>query len=69
MLPLPNQFHDFFMTIQGTQETTIGNSNPDLWSKVTSSSVLENFRSMVANRLAQSGREWSDTFKKYNSGT
>ncbi|XP_064620556.1 putative phospholipase B-like 2 [Lineus longissimus] len=62
---------DFYATSAGlgAQETTIGNSNADLWSKVTSSSVLENFRSMVANRLAVSGKEWTDTFKKYNSGT
>ena len=57
-------------TIQLTMETTIENYNTDLW-KVLSpvNSVFENYRAMVANRLATTGKEWTDTFSKYNSGT
>ena len=50
-------------------ETTIGNYNPDLWKYVTADSVFEGLRSMVANRLATSGKEWSSIFSTYNSGT
>jgi hypothetical protein len=63
---------DFYTISSGlvTQETTIGNSNPDLWSFVKpTGQVLEFIRTMVANRLAQSGKEWSDIFSRYNSGT
>jgi len=53
-----------------SQETTIGNSNSDLWQYVTpTNSVLEGIRSMVANRLARTGQQWADIFKSYNSGT
>lgn len=50
-------------------ETSIENSNPDLWKYVTTSSVLENTRVVIANRLANSGKEWTDIFKQDNSGT
>ena len=50
-------------------ETTIGNYNPALWQYVTPHSVFENMRVIVANRLANSGREWSSIFSQYNSGT
>ena len=55
---------------QVTLETTIGNSNVDLWQYVKpTNSVVEGIRSMVANRLTTSGKNWTDMFKKYNSGT
>ncbi|KAH9502295.1 putative phospholipase B-like 2 [Bulinus truncatus] len=62
---------DFYLISSGllTQETTIGNSNPDLLKYITYSSVLESFRSMVANRLASSGKLWSFYFSQFNSGT
>lgn len=50
-------------------ETTIGNSNPDLWKYVTPESVLEGIRSVVANRLSTSGSQWASIFSAYNSGT
>ena len=51
-------------------ETTIGNGNADLWKYVTpENSVLEGIRNMVANRMAKSGKEWTDIFSRYNSGT
>ncbi|XP_074643309.1 putative phospholipase B-like 2 [Tubulanus polymorphus] len=62
---------DFYITDAGlvTQETTNGNNNDKLWSKITPNSVLENFRSMAANRLGNSGKTWVSTFSRYNSGT
>ncbi|KAM7451985.1 putative phospholipase B-like 2 [Porites harrisoni] len=63
---------DFYMLSSGmvSQETTIGNSNPDLWKYVTETGiVLEWIRSIVANRLASTSGEWAYLFSKYNSGT
>jgi len=50
-------------------ETTIGNSNSDLWHKLKPQSVLEGIRSTVANRLATDGRSWVKLFSIHNSGT
>ena len=50
-------------------ETTIGNNNKELWKYVSAYSVLEGIRSVVANRLATSGEEWSHIFSQHNSGT
>lgn len=50
-------------------ETSIENSNPDLWKYITPKCVFENVRVMVANRLASNGKEWTQYFKEYNSGT
>ncbi|KAF4086684.1 hypothetical protein AMELA_G00087190 [Ameiurus melas] len=63
---------DFYILSSGlvTMETTIGNSNPDLWKFVKpQGSVMEWLRNIVANRLARSGKEWVDIFSQYNSGT
>ncbi|KAI2661049.1 hypothetical protein H4Q32_030073 [Labeo rohita] len=63
---------DFYLLSSGlvTLETTIGNSNPDLWKFVQpDGAVMEWLRNIVANRLAKSGQEWTDIFKVYNSGT
>jgi hypothetical protein len=62
---------DFYAISSGlvTQETTIGNSNPDLLAYIKYTSVFEGIRTMVANRLAASGREWSELVSEYNSGT
>ena len=54
---------------QVTQETTIGNSNPDLMKYIQPKSVLEWVRVTVANRLANSGMSWSSIFERHNSGT
>uniref|UniRef100_A0A8D2JJS9 Phospholipase B-like n=1 Tax=Sciurus vulgaris TaxID=55149 RepID=A0A8D2JJS9_SCIVU len=63
---------DFY--ILGSQlvalETTIGNKNPALWKYVQPEGcVLEWIRNVAANRLALDGATWTDTFKKFNSGT
>ncbi|XP_037339386.1 putative phospholipase B-like 2 [Pungitius pungitius] len=63
---------DFYILSSGlvTLETTIGNSNPALWKFVQpTGTVMEWLRNIVANRLATTGKEWADIFKKYNSGT
>ncbi|XP_063216557.1 putative phospholipase B-like 2 [Bacillus rossius redtenbacheri] len=63
---------DFYVTSAGlvTQETTIGNSDSTRWQFVRpEGQVLEFVRTMVANRLAHSGRSWTKTFGMYNSGT
>ncbi|VVC38022.1 Hypothetical protein CINCED_3A023616 [Cinara cedri] len=63
---------DFYLMSSGlaTMETTIDNYNKSLWSNVKPvGQVLEFVRAMVANRLADSPAEWTDTFKLYNSGT
>ena len=51
-------------------ETTIGNSNADLWKYVKPhGAVLEGIRATVANRLAHNGKSWTHIFSKRNSGT
>jgi len=63
---------DFTLASSGLTilETTIGNSNPDLWKKVKpAGSVLEGIRSTIASRLATTGKDWATWFSKWNSGT
>lgn len=56
--------------VQVAMETTIGNSNPALWKYVVpENAVMEWLRNIVANRLAQTGKQWADIFSKFNSGT
>lgn len=50
-------------------ETTIGNSNPDLWKYVTPQTNLYWVRNMIANRLSVTGADWAKWFSLYNSGT
>ncbi|XP_056088587.1 putative phospholipase B-like 2 [Rhinichthys klamathensis goyatoka] len=63
---------DFYLLSSGlvTLETTIGNSNAELWRFVRPrGAVMEWLRNIVANRLADSGPAWADIFSQYNSGT
>ncbi|XP_036382815.1 putative phospholipase B-like 2 [Megalops cyprinoides] len=63
---------DFYILSSGlvTLETTIGNSNAALWKFVTpKGTVMEWLRNIVANRLAEGGKDWAAYFTKYNSGT
>ncbi|XP_054157443.1 putative phospholipase B-like 2 [Oppia nitens] len=63
---------DYYLINSGLTvlETSIGNYNNSLWSNVVADKVVFEFiRNTVANRLARSGREWSQIFGKYNSGT
>ncbi|CAB3977828.1 Hypothetical predicted protein [Paramuricea clavata] len=62
---------DFYMLSSGlvTQETTNDNYNNDLWQYINANSVMEWARTVVANRIAQDGRQWVSLFSKLNSGT
>ncbi|KAJ9596928.1 hypothetical protein L9F63_012053 [Diploptera punctata] len=63
---------DFYITSASlvVQETTTGNNNKSLWAYVKpEGQIMEQIRTMIANRLATSGKEWSKIFSKYNSGT
>lgn len=63
---------DFTLSSAGLAitETTIGNSNKDLWPLVKPHGVvLEGFRSMIANRLSKHGKTWAKIFARRNSGT
>ncbi|XP_039257816.2 putative phospholipase B-like 2 [Styela clava] len=62
---------DFYILSSGlvATETTNGNMNPDLWKFVTTETIPEWLRNIVANRLATNGKEWCEIFSKYNSGT
>jgi len=63
---------DFYTLSSGlaVMETTIINYNHDLWKNVsTTNSIFTSVRTMVANRLANDGEEWTKIFSKYNSGT
>ncbi|XP_069670595.1 putative phospholipase B-like 2 [Periplaneta americana] len=63
---------DFYITSAGLAivETTIGNGNLSLWQNVKAEGqVMEQIRTMVTNRLADSGMKWSKLFSLYNSGT
>ncbi|KAM7298757.1 putative phospholipase B-like 2 [Ixodes scapularis] len=51
-------------------ETTIDNNNDELWKKVTPiDTVPTSIRNMVASRLAITGKDWTNIFAKFNSGT
>lgn len=63
---------DFYLISSGlvTLETTLENYNDDLWKLILpNGSVPEFIRSMVANRLANSGWMWTEVFSRHNSGT
>ncbi len=49
---------------------TIENYNKSLWKNIDSNSVVFEFaRNIIANALADSGKEWADIFAAHNSGT
>ncbi|KAK7087796.1 putative phospholipase B-like 2 isoform X2 [Littorina saxatilis] len=50
-------------------ETTNPVLNDALYKLIRPESVLESVRITVANRLAEHGSDWSNTFSRYNSGT
>lgn len=50
-------------------ETTNPLFNKNLYKKIQPKCVLESVRSMVANRLADHGDDWSQIFSQFNSGT
>lgn len=63
---------DFYIQSSGlvVQETTNEVWDDSLWKNVKSDKIVYEFiRNLVANRLAKSGKEWTEIFAKYNSGT
>lgn len=63
---------DYYVTDQNlvVMETTNSVFNGSLYTNyITPKSVLTWMRSIIANSLATNGKEWTDTFAKYNSGT
>ncbi|GBM34367.1 Putative phospholipase B-like 2, partial [Araneus ventricosus] len=62
---------DFYIISSGlgAMETTIGNGNASLWKYVTTETILEWQRSIIANRLAKNGKQWVTLFSILNSGT
>jgi hypothetical protein len=69
---LINSADDYFILSSGlvVQETTLENYNNSLWGRIHSkAAVLEFVHNIIANCLANSGKEWTDIFGLYNSGT
>jgi len=63
---------DFYVLDTGlaVTETTLNILNDQLYNLLDpSSTVFAWVRNLVANRLARNGKEWTDIFKQYNSGT
>ncbi|EFA84796.1 phospholipase B-like protein [Heterostelium album PN500] len=64
---------DDFFQIPTTQlvsiETTNNVLNTSLYQYVTANSLMYWVRSLVANRLSNTGQEWTENFIQYNSGT
>ncbi|XP_018021360.1 putative phospholipase B-like 2 [Hyalella azteca] len=63
---------DFYLLSSGllSMETTIGNSNPALWSNIQPQGEIQEWiRVLVANRLAVDGKSWTKIFRRHNSGT
>ncbi|EFC45509.1 predicted protein [Naegleria gruberi] len=62
---------DFYITDAGLVITETSNNifNLTLYNKVVPETLFYWIRNIVANRLATSGKEWTQLFAKYNSGT
>jgi len=62
---------DFYVTDTGLAviETSISNHNNSLWMMIKPESVFTWARTMVANRLARTGAEWTELQVRHNSGT
>ncbi|GAB6033388.1 Putative phospholipase B-like 2 [Chamberlinius hualienensis] len=62
---------DYYLISSGltTLETTLEIYNDSLLQFIQPDSVMEAFRVMSANRLAENGENWTNIFIKFNSGT
>jgi len=62
---------DFYITSNGlnVMETTNSIMDTDLYDLVKPQTLLTWQRTVIANRLANSGSQWAQLFSKYNSGT
>ena len=66
-----NSQDDFYITSANLYigETTNSVHNHSLFDKLNPDSLMCWMRTMVANRLTDDGYSWTQTFKKFNSGT
>jgi len=66
-----NSIDDFYVTSQDlyVTETTLSIFDTDLYNILTPKSLLTWHRTMIANRLADNGKTWTEIFSKHNSGT
>ena len=66
-----NSQDDFYITSANLYigETTNSVHNHSLFDKLKPNSLMCWMRTMVANRLTDDGYSWTQTFKKFNSGT
>lgn len=64
-------FDDFMATDTGLLviETTNNIYDMELYDRCSSASLLTWIRGQIATRLARNGREWTEIFQNYNSGT
>ncbi|XP_045537753.1 putative phospholipase B-like 2 isoform X4 [Papilio machaon] len=71
MSALRQSTDDFYIISSGlvAGETTISNSNQTLFGLINPLCVMEYIRSMIANRLAVDGNQWTRIFRHHNSGT
>jgi len=62
---------DFYFTSSNLAviETTNPMFNSKLYEKLTPKSLMCWFRAMIANRMADNAKEWTDVFARENSGT
>ena len=62
---------DFYLSSHGlvTIETTNIFYNDTLFNEITPEALFTCERAMVSNRISNSSKEWTENFKKYNSGT
>ena len=62
---------DFYLSSHGlvTIETTNIFYNDTLFNEITPEALFTCERAMISNRISNSSKEWTENFKKYNSGT
>jgi len=66
-----NSFDDYYITSSGLVviETSLNVFNISMYSALSPETVPCGTRTIVANRMASSGEEWTDIYSKYQSGT
>ncbi|OHT12929.1 Phospholipase B-like protein B [Tritrichomonas foetus] len=66
-----SSFDDFYINDNGlfVLETTINNFNEELYEKVVPQSLFTWIRAVHATWTTDNGKDWTETFIKYNSGT
>lgn len=66
-----NSFDDYYITSQDLAiiETTNNIFNTSLYDVLSPRTLLYWQRVMVASRIAKNGKEWAETFERYNSGS